>query len=264
MTEESEIKEPEIKEPEALKAEEIEEDLPPQEKVDVSSWQPKTSLGKAAKNGTITIDEILDKGQRIMESEITDALLSNLHVDLLFIGQSKGKFGGGQRRVFKQTQKKTQEGNKPKFATMAVIGNIDGYIGIGYGKSKETVPAREKAIRNSKTNIIKIKRGCGSWECGCKEPHSIPFAVRAKCSSVIVELLPAPKGVGLCADTELRKLLRLAGIKDVWGNCFGQTRSKINMIKACFEALKQLSKIKTSQDVSHLGIREGSIKNEQR
>jgi len=246
----------EVEEPE----EELLEEARKKNVIDVSAWQPKTSLGKMVKEGKITIDEILDLGLKPLESEIIDALLSNQAVDLLFVGQSKGKFGGGQKRVFKQTQKKTQEGNKPKFATIAVIGSKDGYVGIGYGKSKETVPAREKAIRNAKLNLIKIKRGCGSWNCGCKEPHSIPFTVRGKCGSVIVELIPAPKGTGLCLETECKKLLAQAGVSDVWSKSFGQTRSKINMIYACFEALKQLSRIKIWQDVRHLGIVDGGIK----
>ena len=57
------------------------------------------------------------------------------------------------------------------------MGNKNGVIGVGYGKSKETVPAREKAFRNAKLNIFKIRRGCGSWECMCGEPHSIPFMI---------------------------------------------------------------------------------------
>src|SRR3989338_5175664 len=92
---------------------------------DKSRWNPKTGIGKKVKNDEITdIAEILDNGLKILEPEIVDALLSSLSTELLLIGQSKGKFGGGQRRAFKQTQKKTQEGNKPKFATMAAIGNI--------------------------------------------------------------------------------------------------------------------------------------------
>lgn len=245
-----------VEEPE----EEILEEIKKKPTIDVTAWQPKTSLGKAAKEGRITIDEILEQGLGILESGIADALLPDLTVDLLFIGQSKGKFGGGQKRVFKQTQKKTQEGNKPKFATIAVAGNKNGYVGIGYGKSKETVPAREKAIRNAKLNIIKIKRGCGSWHCGCKAPHSIPFTVRGKCGSVIIELIPAPKGVGLCVENECKRLLSFAGIKDVWSKSFGQTRSKTNMIYACFTALRQLTKIKAWQELRHLGIVEGKIK----
>ena len=88
------------------------------------SWKPKTSLGIKVKSGEIaSIDYALDRRIRILEPEIVEALLPNITTDLLMIGQSKGKFGGGQKRVFKQTQKKTQEGNKPKFATSAGEGN---------------------------------------------------------------------------------------------------------------------------------------------
>ena len=100
-------------------------------------WVPKTEIGKKVKSGEITdIDQILDKGLRILEPEIVDILLPDLEKDLLLVGQSKGKFGGVQRRVFKQTQKKTREGNKPKFATFAVVGNKKGYVGTGFGKRK--------------------------------------------------------------------------------------------------------------------------------
>ena len=103
-----------------------------------------------------SVDEILDSGRTILEPEIVDTLLE-LETEMLLIGQAKGKFGGGARRVFKQTQKKTKEGNKPSFASNAVVGNQNGLVGVGYGKSKETVPAREKAIRNAKKNIFKMQ-----------------------------------------------------------------------------------------------------------
>ena len=225
------------------------------------AWKPKTGVGKKVKNGEITnIDEILDKGEKVSEPEIVDALLSDITTDLLFIGQSKGKFGGGQKRVFKQTQKKTPEGNKPRFSTYAVVGNSNGYVGIGYGKSKETVPAREKALRNAKLNLIKIRRGCGSWQCGCKEPHTIPFTVSGKCGSCFIKLIPAPKGTGLCVETECQKLLKLAGIKDVWSKADGQTRTKTNLISACFDALKNLIKMKVQNKYfSELGVVEGKL-----
>jgi small subunit ribosomal protein S5 len=231
--------------------------------VDLSSWHPKTGLGLSVKTGEIkNIDEILDSGLKILEPEIVDVLIPTLEKDLLLIGQSKGKFGGGQRRVFKQTQKKTPEGNKPHFATFAVVGNGNGYIGVGYGKAKETVPAREKAFRNAKLSIMKIKRGCGSWQCGCKNPHSIPYQVEGKCSSVRIVLIPAPKGTGLKIEGSCATILKLAGIKDIWSKSFGQTKSKINLIKALIEALNKLNatKLKT-EDYENLGIIEGQIKN---
>ena len=232
---------------------------------DKEAWDPKTTLGKKVKSGEITkIDEILDNGLKILEPEIVDALLPNLKTELLLIGQSKGKFGGGQRRVFRQTQKKTSEGNKPNFAAYAVVGNGNGYVGIGYGKSRETVPAREKALRNAKLNIIKIKRGCGSWQCSCGEPHSIPFNVEAKCGSSIMKIMPAPKGKGLCIEKECKKILEIAGIKDVWSKTKGQTKVKTNLVTACFDALKQLSSIRVQQRYyKNLGIAEGAIEKEE-
>ena len=203
----------------------------------------------------------MERRIKIVEPEIVDALLSNLATDLLMVGQAKGKFGGGQKRVFKQTQKKTQEGNKPKFATFAVVGNQDGYIGVGYGKSKETVPAREKAIRQAKLNVIKIRRGCGDWGCGCGEPHTLPFKVSGKSGSVEITLIPAPKGTGLKVEKECQKILKLAGVKDLWSRTEGQTRSKLNLLLACFQALQKLIEVKISQkNAERLKIIEGSSK----
>ncbi|MGB9748246.1 MAG: 30S ribosomal protein S5 [Candidatus Woesearchaeota archaeon] len=208
----------------------------------LAAWKPKTELGRKVKNQEIkNIDEILSQGLKIMEPEIVDMLLPNLKVDFLMIGQSKGKFGGGKRKIFRQVQKKTSEGNKPSFAVYAVIGNEDGYVGVGYGKARETVPAREKAIIDAKKNIMKIRRGCGSWECGCKTNHSIPFKVQGKSGSVVVTLIPAPKGAGLMVTSPAAKILKLAGISDVWSRSDGQTRTTINLIKACIDALKKLS-----------------------
>lgn len=218
------------------------------EGVDVSAWQPKTSLGQKVKAGEITdIDQILDKGLKIMEEMIVDVLLPGMQTDLLMVGQAKGKFGGGQRRIFKQTQKKTPEGNKPSFSCVAIVGNGNGYVGIGYGKSKDTLPAREKAMRKAKLNVFKIARGCGSWQCGCRTPHSIPFAVEGKCGSIRVRLMPAPKGKGLIMEQETAKILRLAGIKDVWSKTDGNLRTTTNVVGAVEDALRKLTttKIKT-------------------
>ena len=226
------------------------------------AWKPRTSLGLKVKNGEVSsINYILDQRIKILEPEIVDALIPNLVTDLLMVGQAKGKFGGGQKRVFKQTQKKTQEGNKPKFATFAVIGNEDGYVGVGYGKSKETVPAREKAIRQAKLNVIKIRRGCGDWGCGCGDAHTVPFKVSGKSGSVEIILIPAPKGTGLKVEKECQKILKLAGIKDVWSRTEGQTRSKLNLLFACFKALQQLIEVKISQkNIEKLKVVEGSLK----
>jgi small subunit ribosomal protein S5 len=173
------------------------------------------------------IDEILDKGRKILEAEIVDSLI-NVKTDLLSIGQSKGKFGGGKRRAWRQTQRKTQEGNVATFSTMAVVGDEKGHVGIGTGRATETLPARDKATRKAKLNIIKITRSCGAFDCICSEPHSIPFKVEGKKGSVKVVLTPAPQGTGLVVASELKKVLNLAGIKDVYSKTFGKKRTTFN------------------------------------
>jgi small subunit ribosomal protein S5 len=207
----------------------------------IEEWKPQTKLGKMVKEGKIkNIDEILGK-HRILETEIVDSLLK-LKSDLLSIGQAKGKFGGGKRRAWRQTQKKTAEGNIPTFSAMVVVGNGNGYVGIGYGRAKETLPARAKALRNAKLNIIKIKRGCGSFDCICGESHSIPFKTKGKCGSSRIELFPAPQGTGLAVGDQCKKILALAGIKDIYSKTFGQTKTTFNLAKACIDALKNMDK----------------------
>lgn len=234
----------------------------PEPEVPQREWKPRTSLGQKVKSGEITdIEQIFASGKNIMEAEIVDVLVPNLEEDLLLIGQAKGKFGGGQRRVFRQTQKKTQEGNKIKFAALAVVGNRNGYVGVGLGKSKETVPARDKAKRRARLNLMRIRRGCGSWDSDARAPNSIPFAVTGKCGSVIIKLKPAPQGKGLCIEKECAKILALAGIKDIWSETKGQTKTKLNMIYALVDALKKLSATKIRpEDIAKLGIVEGRIK----
>jgi len=241
------MKEKKIEKEEVLPEEEVEKKEEAKkveaEKEEASSWIPKTKLGKLVKEKKIkNIDEVLEN-YKILEPEIVDNLI-NIKSDLLNIGQAKGKFGGGKRRIWRQTQKKTAEGNVPTFSCMAVIGDEEGHVGIGLGKAKETLPAREKALRKAKLNIIKVERGCGSFDCSCNEPHSVPFQVEGKCGSSRIVLIPAPQGTGLVIGDECKKILRLAGIKDIYSRTFGQTRTTINLAKACIDALKKTRKSK--------------------
>lgn len=242
------LDEEELKELEELKEEKAEK--PKEEKVKkrfgektkeeiVEAWHPKTKLGEDVKSAKIkNIDEILDSNKKILEEQIVDSLL-NIKSDLISIGQSKGKFGGGKRRAWRQTQRKTQEGNVPTFSTMAVVGDENGHVGIGVGKAMETLPARDKAIRKAKLNIFKIKRTCAAFDCDCSELHTVPFEVTGKSGSVKVTLIPAPQGTGLVVGSELKKILKMAGVKDVYSKTSGRLRTTFNLVKACIEALKK-------------------------
>lgn len=209
----------------------------------LASWVPKTKLGKEAREGKIkNIDEIIEQNKKILEPEIVDVLVPGLQTDLISQGQAKGKFGGGKRRAWRQTQRITREGGVMTFSAMAITGDGKGHIGLGVGRAGETLPARDKATKKAKLNITKITRGCSAFDCSCSENHSIPFEVEGKSGSVRLKLIPAPQGTGLVVANELKKVLKLAGIKDVYSKVFGQTRTTFNLIKACMNALEETNR----------------------
>ncbi|NLZ29604.1 MAG: 30S ribosomal protein S5 [Methanomicrobiales archaeon] len=188
-------------------------------------WIPLTGLGRMVAAGEITsIDEVLASGKPIKEPQIVDLLLPDLEDEVLDINM---------------VQRMTDSGRRVKFRAVVVVGNRDGYIGFGQAKDAQVGNAIRKAIDNAKVSIIKVRRGCGSWECGCDTSHSIPIEVTGKAGSVRVTLKPAPQGIGLVTGDTPKKVLQLAGIKDVWALNRGQTRTTINYAKATFEALRQ-------------------------
>jgi len=187
-------------------------------------WIPKTRLGKMVAKGEITsMSQALKTGYPLKEVEIVDALLPEMEDQVLDVNM---------------VQRMTDSGRRTKFRVVVAVGNKDGFVGIGVAKDKEVGMAIRKAVENAKLNIIEVKRGCGSWECGCGMPHSLPFKVEGKSGSVRIILKPAPRGVGLAVGNVAKVVLELAGIKDVWGITKGETRTTINYAKAVYNALK--------------------------
>ncbi len=193
-------------------------------------WIPLTGLGRRVAAGEIAgIDEVLASGKPIKEPQIVDLLLPDLEDEVLDINM---------------VQRMTDSGRRVKFRTVVAVGNRNGYIGFGQGRDAQVGNAIQKAIEDAKLNIIKVRRGCGSWECGCEIEHSIPVEVTGKAGSVRVTLKPAPRGIGLVTGDIPKKVLELAGIRDVWAFNRGQTRTTINFAKATFEALKQTNTVR--------------------
>jgi len=212
------------------------------------TWIPKTSLGKAVMEGKVTdINKILGEGIRIREAQIVDVLVPNIESELILIGGRPGKGGGIERTPLRISAKMHKSGRRYACTAFAVVGNRDGIIGMGKGRAKGSRGAINKAIKQAKLNLIKVPRGCGSWECGCDGPHSIPFKTEGKSGSVRVTLMPAPRGIGLAVDDETKKVLTLAGISDIWGKTLGNTGTRINLIIAVFSALKNLHRYRTGE-----------------
>ena len=209
---------------------------------------PRTKLGKQVAEGAVSIDNIFESGKKIKESEIVAKLIPNLQTDIILVGGSPGKGGGSRRTPTRRTARMHRSGRRYRASAMVLVGDGEGHLGIGKASSKENKLAMDKALEQAKLNVIPIKRGCGSWECSCGGNHSIPVETQGKSGSVRVILIPAPKGIGLCVNDEAKKILRLAGVKDVWTKCFGQSRSRINYAMAVFDALKRINQMKGGTD----------------
>jgi small subunit ribosomal protein S5 len=211
----------------------------------LKEWVPKTGLGKRVLKGEFkSIDDVLKSGNLILEARIVDFLVPDLKSEVVYIGGSPGKGGGVRRTATKRTVRMHKSGRRFKLTSVTAVGNGAGIVGIGKASAKEHRNALEKASENAKIRIIRVKTGCGSWECGCGGNHSIPFKTRARVGSVEVVLYPAPKGVGVVASDDAKKILKLAGIKDIWVRTRGQTSTRGNLAVALFEALKNLNSTK--------------------
>ena len=188
-------------------------------------WIPKTSIGKRVVAGEInSMEEILSKGLRIQEAGIVKKLLPDLKTEVIDVGI---------------IQKMTANGQSTRFKALVAAGNENGWLGIGMGKSKQMRIAIEKANNAAYLNVSPIKLGCGSWECRCEQNHSVPFKVKGKGGSVTIEILPAPRGLGLVAGRRIKNLLKMAGLKDAWTTAKGSTTTMNSTSKAVLECLRQ-------------------------
>ena len=185
---------------------------------------PKTGIGKKVISGEInSMEEILSQGLRIQEAGIVKKLLPDLKTEVIDVGI---------------IQKMTPNGQSTRFKALVAAGNENGWLGIGMGRSKQMRIAIEKANNAAYLSVSPVKLGCGSWECRCDQNHSVPFKVKGKGGSVTIEILPAPRGLGLVAGGKIRNLLKLAGLKDAWTTAKGSTTKMNSTSKAVLQCLR--------------------------
>jgi len=200
----------------------------------VEGWRPRTRLGKMIHEGQISsMEEVFMEGLKIREPEIVNVLLPDLQEEVINIGL---------------VQKQTDAGEKSRFRAIVVVGNSDGYVGLGSGKARQVRTAIEKGAIDARLNITPVRRGCGSWECGCEKPHSLPFQVRGRCGGVEIVLIPGPRGLGLVASEAAKIILGLAGVKDCWTRSYGSTRTVPSFAYAIFDALRKTYSLVTPKD----------------
>jgi len=202
--------------------------------VSLEKWIPRTHLGKMIQEGRISsIEEVFMSGLPINEPQIVDTLLPDLQEEVIHINL---------------VQKQTDAGEKSRFKAIVAVGNRDGYVGLGSGKASQVRNAIEKGAVNARLNIVPVRRGCGSWECGCGKLHSVPFEIEGKTGGVKITIVPGPRGLGLVASEVAKIVLGLSGIKDCWTRSFGSTRTVPSFAYAVFDALKQTYTLITPAD----------------
>ncbi len=195
---------------------------------DIENWNPTTELGKKVKNGEIKdLNEIFDRNLKIMEPEIVDFFIKDIREKLMDTTK---------------TSYVRMAGRKYNYRACVLIGDGSSFLGFGIGKDKDKWTSATKAARLARLNLVRLKKGCGSWECLCGTDHTVPFDVVGKTGSVRITLSPAPLGTGLVATEIVKPVLEFSGIKDVWSRTLGKTSTKINMIQACIDALRKTYK----------------------
>ena len=122
-------------------------------------------------------------------------------------------------------------GRRFSFSVALVAGDRKGSVGLGLGKAGDTALAINKALRNAKKNMVRLK---------LTKTMSIPHELSAKFSSSHVTLRPN-KGRGLVAGSVVRDIIKLSGIKDITGKILSNSKNKLNNAKAVMAALSQIS-----------------------
>lgn len=122
-------------------------------------------------------------------------------------------------------------GRRMSFAVAIVIGDKKGSVGLGTGKAGDTALAINKAVRDARKNMIKIKM---------TKNGSLPFDIEAKYSSARVIMAPN-NGKGLVTGSAVRDILALSGIKNVTSKVLSGSKNKLNIGRATLKALSIVS-----------------------
>jgi small subunit ribosomal protein S5 len=128
-----------------------------------------------------------------------------------------------------RTSATVKGGRRFSFGALVVVGDRQGKVGFGYGKSNEVPAAVEKAEKYAKRTLVSLPL-VGT---------TIPHEVEGKFASAKVRLIPASPGTGVVAGGTVRTILERAGVTDCLTKCYGST-NKRNVVKAVFDGLAKL------------------------
>jgi small subunit ribosomal protein S5 len=125
--------------------------------------------------------------------------------------------------------KVTKGGRAFGFSAIVVVGDENGVVGHGLGKSKDVSEAIAKAVEDAKKNLVRIPLS----------GHSVPHEQKGKFGGAAVYLMPASHGTGVIAGGAVRAVLESVGVHDVLSKSQGSSNPH-NVVKATFDALLQM------------------------
>jgi len=134
-------------------------------------------------------------------------------------------------------------GRRFSFNALSVVGNRDGLVGLGYAKAKEVPNAVEKSVKEGKKRLMRVVR----------DGATIPHMVEGRFCATKVRLVPAAPGTGVIAGRSVRKVVELAGIRDLLTKTYGST-NPMNVVKATMAALANLRDKKTIEGLRGVSI----------
>mmetsp|Transcript_22230 Transcript_22230/g.46611 ORF Transcript_22230/g.46611 Transcript_22230/m.46611 type:complete len:260 (-) Transcript_22230:88-867(-) len=190
---------------------------------DEDRWVPCTKLGRLVQSGKIkSLEQIYLFSMPIKEYQIIDHFLGSAVKDEVM--------------KIMPVQKQTSAGQRTRFKAFVAVGDENGHLGLGVKCAKEVATAIRGAIIAAKLSMIPVRRGY--WGNKIGKVHTVPTKVHGKCGSVQVRLIPAPKGAGIVASLCAKRIIKMAGIEDVYTCSRGTTKTMGNFIMATFQACK--------------------------
>ncbi len=132
-----------------------------------------------------------------------------------------------------------------KFAALVVVGDGNGTVGFGIGKSGEVPDAIRKGIEDAKKNLVKIST----------KATTIPHEIVGKFGAGRVLMKPAPEGTGVIAGGPVRAVIEVSGIKDIRTKAL-RSNNPCNVIRATIQGLSSLRSLEQVAAIRGKSIKE--------